>query len=84
MCIPMEYKEFFDICYSHFVYLLRKDCMERSARPTTEMLHTFVMNGSFLTVVCKVLHVLLTSHLTDVLFKSSIILVCVTVLLVVL
>ena len=36
MCIPMEYKEFFDICYSHFVYLLRKDCMERRARPTSE------------------------------------------------
>ena len=36
MCIPMEHKEFFDICYSHFVYLLRKDCMERRARPTSE------------------------------------------------
>lgn len=36
MCIPMEYKEFFDICDSHFVYLLRKDCMEKRSRPSSE------------------------------------------------
>ena len=32
----MEYKGFFDICYSRFVYLLRKDCVERRGRPSSE------------------------------------------------
>ena len=80
----MEYKDFFDICYSRFVYLLRKDCVERRGRPSSENAAHLCDEWVFLTGVCKVLHVLLTSHLVDVLFKSSIILVCVIVLLVVL
>lgn len=48
-------------------------CLLQERQPAAlKMSHVFVINGFVLTAGCKVLYVLLTSHLLDVLFESSV------------